>query len=402
MLAFKLRTIAYCLCLIVGLISTAVESQGQSLDVRSPSPVRRNEVVGRISARDLGDARLTDHFYTFAGTPGDLLVTIETRNLNGDIDVFTASGLRPLLKVAVYAESTAPVTKNIYLRQREEMILRIEARSPNDDDGVYRIRFSGTFEAMAGRADEEETVSLPTARKGKRVSSVGARIEDPTPPPVDVPSSASTPERTETATEDPAPMEVKKEPVVVEAPPVRSARNPRTRSTANSRRTATKPPAATETETRVEPKEVESSGTPSSSEPATTSEATSSTPESTNPSPSRNSKRSSVTANAPESSKRASSPRSRNAKKTTSAASADTTSTNEAAPAKNPESTTGAEEEAGGSKLVVELLDGTRVERFMTTVRRVTVENGQIVVISKDGKIERIRLSTVVRMSIGP
>src|SRR5262245_27278682 len=99
MLAFKVRTVACSFCLIAGLISIAANSLAQSLDARTPSPIRRNEVVGRISARDIGDARLTDHFYTFAGTPGDLLITIETRNLNGDIDVFTASGLRPLLKV---------------------------------------------------------------------------------------------------------------------------------------------------------------------------------------------------------------------------------------------------------------------------------------------------------------
>jgi hypothetical protein len=54
------------LTLLLALTATA-----QSLDARFPSPVRSNEVVGRIAARDIGDARLTDHFYTFAGTPGD-------------------------------------------------------------------------------------------------------------------------------------------------------------------------------------------------------------------------------------------------------------------------------------------------------------------------------------------
>jgi CRISPR/Cas system-associated endonuclease Cas1 len=38
----------------------------------------------------------------------------------------------------------------------------------------------------------------------------------------------------------------------------------------------------------------------------------------------------------------------------------------------------------------------------MSTVRRVTVENGQVVVVGKDGKIQRIPLANVLRMSISP
>src|SRR5258705_6116821 len=130
--------------LVICALAAANSIQSQSLDARSPSPVQSNEVVGRISARDLGDARLTDHFYTFTGKPGDLLITIDTRNLNGDIDVFIAGSLRPVLKMAVYAEATSSVSKNIYLRHREEFILRVEARSPNDDDGIYHLRFGGS------------------------------------------------------------------------------------------------------------------------------------------------------------------------------------------------------------------------------------------------------------------
>lgn len=43
-----------------------------------------------------------------------------------------------------------------------------------------------------------------------------------------------------------------------------------------------------------------------------------------------------------------------------------------------------------------------RVERFMSTVRRVTVENGQIIVVTKDGKVERQPMTNVVRMAIEP
>jgi len=52
--------------------------------------------------------------------------------------------------------------------------------------------------------------------------------------------------------------------------------------------------------------------------------------------------------------------------------------------------------------LIIETRDGMRVERYMTTVRRVTVERGQIVVVTTDGKVERQPMSNVLRMSIEP
>src|SRR6185503_2414124 len=102
------------------LVLLAVSSAfAQSIDPNAPSPVRSNTVTGSIAARDLGDARLTDHYYALTGVPGDLLITIQSQNLNGDIDVFTVGSLRPLLKTTLYAEITTPVTKSIYLRQRQ-------------------------------------------------------------------------------------------------------------------------------------------------------------------------------------------------------------------------------------------------------------------------------------------
>ena len=135
--------------LLLLLISFSGNIRGQSIDIGAPSPVHTSEVVGRIVARDLGDARLTDHFYALAGNPGDLLLTVESRNLNGDIDVFTAVGLKPLLKFSVYAESSEPITKGVFLRRRVDLILRVEARTPNDDEGTYQIRFGGSFEPLA-------------------------------------------------------------------------------------------------------------------------------------------------------------------------------------------------------------------------------------------------------------
>jgi hypothetical protein len=51
---------------------------------------------------------------------------------------------------------------------------------------------------------------------------------------------------------------------------------------------------------------------------------------------------------------------------------------------------------------VIEEKDGTRREFLMSNLRRVTVENGEIVVVANDGHTERIPMSTVARMSIGP
>ncbi|HEY5402828.1 MAG TPA: hypothetical protein VIK24_08165, partial [Pyrinomonadaceae bacterium] len=53
-----------------------------------------------------------------------------------------------------------------------------------------------------------------------------------------------------------------------------------------------------------------------------------------------------------------------------------------------------------GPRLIIETSDGTLINRSMSTVRRVMVENGQVVVTAKDGKIDRIPLANVVRMSI--
>ena len=86
---------------------------------------------------------MTDHYYAFTGTPGDLLITVQSTNPMAT-STFTAVTLRPLLKLSLYAESTAPVTKGIYLRKREDLIVRIEARSPNDEEGSYRLYFGGS------------------------------------------------------------------------------------------------------------------------------------------------------------------------------------------------------------------------------------------------------------------
>jgi hypothetical protein len=329
--------------------------------------VQTNEVAGTIAARDIGDARLTDYFYTFTGVPGDLLITIESKNLNGDLDIFTAAELRPLLKITVYAESTSVITKSIYFRKRESLILRIEARTPNDDGGTFHIRFSGSFEpitegpsleAESRAAEESKATSKSTGRKGTRVSSVGARIEEPpsevaaAPAPTPAASAATPEESAEVA--KPAPSKTTR------------------RGRAAARRTQTKPAAASE-----------------EAKPATgdTSEAN---------------KEAADTAKKENPAKETPAPTAETAKEIADTESEPKTA-GRGATRRTPKTKPTAEPEPeSGQRLVIEIKDGTRIEFLMSTVRSVTVYNGQIVVVGNDGKVERVSMANVARMSIGP
>src|SRR5215471_6648102 len=156
----------------------------QSTDQALPTPILANDINGKIVALDLGDPRATRHFYAFGASPGDLLVTVDSKNLNGDVDVFTAITFRPLMKTTVYASSqTGTVTKGIYLRAHQILILRVEARTPNDDPGTYHIRFGGSFEPFSGgipvAENTENTESSTQKTASNRLSSVGATIPRP-------------------------------------------------------------------------------------------------------------------------------------------------------------------------------------------------------------------------------
>lgn len=346
-----IRTFACGFWLLLLLTVCASVSVAQSTDVAWPSPVRSNEVRGAIPARDLGDPRVTDHYYAFTGTPGDVLITIDSRNLDGDIDVFTFAGLRPLLKFTVYAGSSLPTTKSIYLRKQEDLIVRVEGRTPNDDAAVYRLHFGGAFEPItSGPLAEHEDAAQPAttaealSKDGRRVSATGARIEEPA---------------TEVAeTPKPAPSPVVSEPEPKKVAPRSNSRTIRMgRSTVRRSRPAPTPkPKPEETTAKAEeekkPAAEEGEGT-------------------TKPKEERPVRRG------------------RNAR----AASRTPAATPTPAPQETDES---------GPRLIIETADGTLVDRAMGGVRRVTVENGQVVVIGKDGKIQRIPLASVVRMTIAP
>jgi hypothetical protein len=349
--------------LVLLLLVSLASAFAQSTDVRFPTAVEGSEIVGAVPARDIGDSRVTDHFYTFNGLPGDILITVESKNLNGDFDVFTAAELRPLLKVSVYAESPTLVTKNIYLRKPESLILRIEGRTPNDDEGTYRIRFSGSFAPLENRVLAADTGTakdgLPSARPGDRkttrVSSSGARIDEPA---VEV-AAAPTPEPTLATTSEESTTTAKKTP----APRAPRVRRPSVRAT--GKKPTTKP--ADQAKNTDNASEDSSAKSTKSAAETTKSASEEDTPTETP-----------VTIKRP--TPRRPPPR----------------STRGTARTTKPEAT------AENGRLIIEVKDGTRIEYLMSTVTRLTVENGEIVIVSEDGYTKRVPLTSVLRMSIAP
>lgn len=332
------RLFVRCCVAVLWLLALTAGASAQSTDIEFPTPVRTNEISGTITPRDVGDPRLTRYFYSLTGTNGDLILTVESRNLNGDVDIFTSNGLRPLAKISMYAGDTASSSsKTIYFKREEALILRVEARSPNDNEGSFRIRFDGAFAPFMGEAREPEPIvpAAPSSAangKTRRVTATGARIDEPvvetattTPATVTPAPEATATEKTPDTTQ---PTATETEPARSPTPRASRTRRPRTpRASSRNARNRPAPPAPTENQPTAQPEQ-----------PATTTTETPATPE----------------------------------------------------PA------------AAGPRLIIETRDGLRVERYMTTVRRVTVDNGQIIVILKSGKVERQPMTNVLKMSIEP
>lgn len=165
----------------------SVAAFAQSTDQSFPSPVTENEVSGKIVARDLGDSRLTSHFWIFDGNQGDIFINVVTENFSGDIDVYQASSLKPLTKMVMFADSGVTETgRVIYMRQPGRLLLRVEGRSPNDDPASYTIKFAGSFVALAPGTEVKPPTVAGTEDTGIRVNSVGTIVAvkpKATPPP---------------------------------------------------------------------------------------------------------------------------------------------------------------------------------------------------------------------------
>jgi hypothetical protein len=57
---------------------------------------------------------------------------------------------------------------------------------------------------------------------------------------------------------------------------------------------------------------------------------------------------------------------------------------------------------AENGRLIIEVKGGSRIEYLMSTVTRLTVENGEVVIVSDDGYTKRVPLTNILRMSIAP
>ena len=371
-----------CVALLACVLATCVSAAAQSSDLNFPTPVVTNEIEGRIAPRDLGDPRLTSHFYTFGGTQGDLVLTVESVNLDGAVDLFMLAGLRPLTQFTLYATGGAlNVTKTVFLRKEETLVLRVRARTPNDAEGTYRLRLSGTFQpstnvAAAPPQPEETAENLQTRRtpgKGRRVNAVGARIEEPEPEPAATETAAAEEKKPEAAAET---ATTPRAPASRTRPPRRSTRTPPRRETA--RRTTTPAPEATSEPTK-----------PETSEPTPAESAATEAPTGTTESPSR--------ARTP-ARRNTRSNRTRNTTRRTTNEPAKESAAKEG----TPEESAPAAPQLAPARLIIETRDGAKVEHEMGSVNRVTVVNQLIVVMLKNGRVERYPLTNVLRMAIEP
>lgn len=329
----------------------------QSTDGDAPTPVWSSDISGRIAARDLGDSRLTRHYYLFIANPGDLIVTVESSNLNGDVDVFTAGTLRPLGKLSIFAigEITGRASKTVFLRKRETLVLRVEARSGNDEEGRYRVLFSGGFEAIAGAeppgGSDEQTAAVPRSRNTSRVNAAGARLAE-APPEI----AASTPS-------DVAPIPTELEEKKVEEPV--SEPSVTTATTATPEAPKPKPRRTTRARRPARPKPQPAEPPSASAQPATSDTLPADASAETTTPPKRGASRSSRRKAAPP----------------------PTTAEAAAMPS---------------ARLIIETRDGEVIERSMIEVKSVTIYKGQLVVITTDGKAVRRSMTNILRMIIQP
>ncbi|HQZ82190.1 MAG TPA: hypothetical protein PLR83_03130 [Pyrinomonadaceae bacterium] len=152
----------------------------QSSDVNFPTPLSSSKLSGTIKARDIGDNRLTTHYFVFNGTQGDLFVNVVAKNLDADIDVFAADGLIPLAKMVVASDAQANETgRLIYLRKPEKLILRLQGRTPNDLPATYQISFGGGFAAIVGQDSRDAPVVDQSLSGEVAVNSVGTILPQP-------------------------------------------------------------------------------------------------------------------------------------------------------------------------------------------------------------------------------
>jgi len=163
--------------LLAAFASLSGAARAQSSDPDFPTAITSNELSGTIRPRDLGDSRTTTYYYAFEGGQGDIFINVVSRNLSGDIDVFTQSGLRPLTKIVIYPDADRAETgRLLYLRKPEKLILRVQGRTPGDEPASFQIKFAGSFVALASDADDAAPKVESATDTGVTVNSVGTII----------------------------------------------------------------------------------------------------------------------------------------------------------------------------------------------------------------------------------
>lgn len=336
------------------LFSIFISVNAQSTSQNFPTPVTSNQISGTINARDLGDSRLTSYFYTFNGNQGDVFINVVTANFNGDIDIFNAVNLNPLTKIVVYADSSNNETgRVVYLRKPERLILRIQGRTPNDDPATYTIKFAGSFQPVLNVAEIEQPKPPEVQRENQSdviVNSVGTIIGvKPKPAP---------PETVAKAEEEPK-VEVEEKEVkednaekVSETPSKENAEDEKQPEkkleVVVTENVAT--PEEEKKETPAEKAETETKTTEKTEIPATKTR---------------------------------------------------TRPTRSAARRAKPEPKPAAPNPLENVRLIILFKDGSKIERPMSEVSRVNVDNkGILIVVSKDGTTGRYSILDVAKMTI--
>jgi hypothetical protein len=332
-------------------LAAAAVAGAQSTNQDFPTAVTGNEIVCKIDARDIGDARLTTYYFVFEGMQGDLFLNAVAKNFSGDIDVFTQTGLKPLTKMVFYADLGETETgRVVYMRKPERLLLRVQGRSPNDESASIHIKFAGSFSAVESAPEEPPVPKVERADAGSvRVNAVGTILPSPSPSPTPVEPAEIAAAEPPAQKEPEGEREVQREPGVDEPKPANAEK-----------------PAVVITE-----------GIP----PGKTIPAR----------PARTPQR-----------KPARRPRPRPEKETAAAPAAAEEKPVEpevkAKPARTRREQIAAALE--NVKLVILFKDGGRIERPMNEVLRFSVDNGVLTVISKNGSIGRYSILDVTKVSI--
>ena len=352
--------------ILFGILLSALSAfsvTAQSTNPSFPTPVTTNEISGTIKARDLGDSRLTNYYYAFNANQGDVFINVVTKNLTGDIDVFTAGNLRPLTKIVVYADSSQNETgRVVYLRKPERLILRVEGKTPNDDPATFTIKFAGSFVPLTVIAESEEP-KLPEINRQNQgdviVNSVGTIIgvkPKPTPSPKEIAAEKETSKTIQSAETNPE--------VVSQTIPTEKAEETAQKEISEVKEnTAKTAPVVVITENLPpQPTEI--------SEPKETISA----------------KNEEISTDVPVV---------KPVEKETTPAAEKNVRTEKKVTELSPEM-----KKLESIRLSILMKNGTRFERPMSEIFSVNVDRGQLTVITKEGKIERFSIFDVSKMTI--